>query len=124
METWGILSSYCLDGHSKLVFVQQRQDSCLVVRETLGISPRLGRAIRNRLELRRENQGHFLLATVILGCLSIFKKSQALSPFEALISTCLSMCQSEVRPPVLMRRGSRAFSMVSSGIQTNLHLVR
>ena len=28
--TWGIFSCYGRDGHSKLVFVQQRQDSCLV----------------------------------------------------------------------------------------------
>ena len=27
--TWGIFSSYCGDGHSKLHFVQRTQDSCL-----------------------------------------------------------------------------------------------
>ena len=35
--TWGIFSSYGGDGHSKLVFVQQRQDSCLVMMDTSGI---------------------------------------------------------------------------------------
>ena len=32
--TWGIFSSYVGDGPSKLVFFQQHQDSCLVVRDT------------------------------------------------------------------------------------------
>ena len=35
--TWGIFSSYGGDGHSKLVFVQRRQDSCLVTIATSGI---------------------------------------------------------------------------------------
>ena len=35
----------------------------------------------------------FLVGKVILGFLSIFKKSQASSPFEALNSVCLSKCQ-------------------------------
>ena len=59
--------------------------------------------------------GLFPVATMILGFLSIFKQSQALSPFEALNSECLSMCQRDVRPPVQMRRGPRAFSWVSTG---------
>ena len=36
---------------------------------------------------------HFLFGTVILGLLSIFKKSQASSPYEALNSVCLSRVQ-------------------------------
>ena len=35
--TWVILSSYGGDCHSKLVFVQRSQDSCLVTTETSGI---------------------------------------------------------------------------------------
>ena len=35
--TWGIFSSYSRDGHSKPHFVQRRQDSCLVRRDTSGI---------------------------------------------------------------------------------------
>ena len=35
--TCGIFSSYSGDGHSKLVFVQRRQDSCLVMMDTSGI---------------------------------------------------------------------------------------
>ena len=35
----------------------------------------------------------FLVGTVILGFVSIFMKSQASTPFEALNSACLSMCQ-------------------------------
>ena len=35
--TWGIFPSYGGDGHSKLVFVQRRQDSCLVMTDTSGI---------------------------------------------------------------------------------------
>ena len=37
MVTWGIFSSYGGDGHSKLEFVQQYQDSCLVTMNTSGI---------------------------------------------------------------------------------------
>ena len=64
--------------------------------------------------MRQETQGHFPFATVILGFLSIFKRSQASSCFEALNSACLSRCQSDVRPPVEVRRGPRAFSSVST----------
>ena len=35
--TWGIFSSYSGDGHSKLHYVQQSQDSCLVRTDTSGI---------------------------------------------------------------------------------------
>ena len=35
--TWGIFPSYSEDGLSKFVFVQQRQDSCLVTMDTSGI---------------------------------------------------------------------------------------
>ena len=45
--TWGIFSSHGGDGHSKLLFVQGRQDSCLVKRDTSGISTKLGRANRH-----------------------------------------------------------------------------
>ena len=98
--TWGILLSYGGDDHPKLVFVQRRQVSCLITRDTSRISSRHGREIWTLLEVRRKTQVTFLVATVILVFLSIFNKSQALSPFEALISTCLSMCQSDVSPPV------------------------
>ena len=76
---------------------------------------RLGRTTWTLLEVRRETQGPFQVATVILGLLSIFKKSQASSPFEELKSAYLSMCQRDGRPPVEMRRGPRAFSRVSTG---------
>ena len=83
--------------------------------DTPEISSRFGRAIQKLLEVSQEMQGPFLFATVILGFLSIFKKSQALSPSEALNSVFLSRCQKDVRPPVQMRRGPRAFSRVSTG---------
>ena len=62
--------SYGGDGHSKLVFVQQHQDSCLVTRDTSVMSTRLGRAIMTLLEVKRETEGPFLDVTVILGFLS------------------------------------------------------
>ena len=65
--------------------------------------------------MRLETQCTFPVSTVILGFLSIFKKSQSSSPFEALNSTCLSRCQSDVRPAVQMRRVPRAISRVSTG---------
>ena len=66
------------------------------------------------LEVRQETKAHFLVGTVILGFLSIFNKSQASSPFEALNSVCLSSYQSDVIPPLQMRRGNRVFSRVST----------
>ena len=45
------------------------------------------------LDVRRETKCPFLVSTVILGFLSILKKSQASSPFEALNSACLSRCK-------------------------------
>ena len=74
----------------------------------------LGRKIRTLLEVRQETEVHVLVGTVILGLLSIFKKSQALSPFEALHSVCLS-CQRDVIPPVQMRWRHTAFSRASTG---------
>ena len=54
----------------------------------------------------------FLIGTVILGFLSIFRKSQAYSRFEVLNSVCLSRYQSDVIPPIQMRRNSMAISRV------------
>ena len=62
----------------------------------------LGRTMQTLLELRQETEVNFLVGTVILGFLSIFKKSQASSPYEALNSVCLSRSQTDVRPPVHM----------------------
>ena len=76
------------------------------------------------LEVRLETVFPFVFVTVILGFLSIFKKSQASSPFESLNFACLSRCQRDMRPPVLMRRGPRAFSWAPQEIQTPLQLVR
>ena len=50
------------------------------------------------LEVRWETKRPFLVGKVILEFLSIFKKSQALSPFEALNSARLSRYQKDVIP--------------------------
>ena len=60
--------------------------------------------------MRQETEVHFLVGTVILGFLSIFKKSQASSPYEALNSVCLSMAQRDVRPPGQISLRTRDFS--------------
>ena len=65
--------------------------------------------------MKQETEVHFLVGTVILGFLSIFKKSKASSPFEALNSECLSRCQSDVIPHVQMRQRPSAFSRFSTG---------
>ena len=65
--------------------------------------------------MRRETQCPFAVGTGILGFLSIFKRSQASSPFEALNSACLSSCQIDVGPPLEMRQRTRAFSRASTG---------
>ena len=59
---------------------------------------------------------HFLVGIVILGFLSIFKKGQASSPFEALNSVCLSRYQSDVIPTIQMSQRTMAFSRVSTGV--------
>ena len=114
VRNWGIFLSYGGDGHSKFVFVQGLQDSFLVMRDTSGIPTSLGRSIQTLLEVMPETEFTFLVCTVILGFLSIFKYSQALSPFEALNSTCLSSCQRNMRPLVQMMRGHRDFSRFSA----------
>ena len=65
--------------------------------------------------MRQETAVHFLVGKVILGFLSILKKSQASSPDEVLNSVCLSRGQRDVRPPVQKRQTRRAFSIVSTG---------
>ena len=65
--------------------------------------------------MRQETEVNFLFGTVILGLLSIFKKSQASSPYEALNSVSLSPVQRDVRHPVQMTGKPMAFSRVSTG---------
>ena len=67
------------------------------------------------LEMRQDTEVHFLVGTVILRFLSIFKNSQASSPFEALNSMCLLRCQRDVIPPVQMRWRTMAFSRFPTG---------
>ena len=67
------------------------------------------------LEVRQETKFHFLFDTVILGILSIFKKSQAWSPYDVLNSVCLLRVLRDVRPLVQMRRKPMAYSRVSTG---------
>ena len=50
-----------------------------------------------------------------MGFLSIFKRRQSSSPFEALNSACLLTCQMDVRPPVEMRWETRAFAITPKG---------
>ena len=81
----------------------------------LGKLTMLGRTVRTLLKLRREAKRPLLICTVILVFLSIFTKSQASSPFEAMNPAHLSMCQKDVRPSVQKRRNTMAFSRVSTG---------
>ena len=67
------------------------------------------------LEMRQETRSCFPVATEISGCISVFNKSQATSPFETLNSACLLKFQRDLRPPIQMRLGARAFSTVSTG---------
>ena len=61
--------------------------------DTSGIKTRFGRIIQTLLDVRWETKCPFLVSTEILGFLSIFKKSQASAPYEALNSVGLSRCQ-------------------------------
>ena len=76
------------------------------------------------LEMRQETEVHFLVGTVILGFLFIFKKCQASSPFEAMNSMCLSRCQRDEIPQVQMSRDLQVSLGSPQGIQTSFHLVR
>ena len=83
----------------------------------------LGRKIHTILEVSQEAQLPLLFGTVIMVFPSIFTKSQALSPFEALNSAHLSKSQMDVRTTV-QKRLRTMFSVGSpQGIQTSLHLV-
>ena len=64
--------------------------------------------------MRQETECHFLFGTVILRLLSIFRKGQASSPYEAFNSVCLSRCHRDMRPPVQMTLTRTAFSRVST----------
>ena len=75
----------------------------------------LGRKTQTLLELSREAKHPLLVGTVILAFLSIFTKSQATSPFEALNSVHFLKYQMDVRPSVQMRLRTMAFSRVSKG---------
>ena len=75
----------------------------------------LVRKIQTLLEVSREAKRPLLVGTVILVFLSIFTKSQASSPFEALNSAHLSKSQMDVRASVQKRLRTMAFSRVSTG---------
>ena len=75
----------------------------------------LGRKIQTLLEVSRETKRPLLVGTIILVFLSIFTKSQASSPFEALNSAHLSNSQMDVRPSVQKMLRTMAFSRVSTG---------
>ena len=74
--------------------------------------------------MRQEAKHALLVGTIILVFLSVFTKSQASSPFRAMNSAHLSMCQKDVRPSVQKRWRTMAFSRVSTGDSVTLHLVR
>ena len=84
----------------------------------------LGRKIETLLKVSREAKRPFLVGTVILLFLSIFTKTQASSPFEALNSAQLSKSQMDVRPSVQKRLRTMVFSRVSTGVSDNPPLVR
>ena len=65
--------------------------------------------------MRQDTDFHFLVGTVILGVLSIFKKGRGSSPYEALNSVCLLRGQRDVRPLVPMRWIRTVLSRFSTG---------
>ena len=69
--------------------------------------------------MSREAKCPLLVGTVILVLLTIFMKSQASSPFEALNSAQLSKSQLDVRPSIQKRLRTIAFSRVSTGDSDN-----
>ena len=67
------------------------------------------------LEASRDAKRPLLVGSVILVFLSIFTKSQASSPFEALNSAHVSKSQMDVRPSLQKGLRTMAFSRVSTG---------
>ena len=57
--TWCIFSSYGWDGHLKPGFVQRSEDSSIVMTDTSGSFPILGRKIQKLLEVSREAKRPF-----------------------------------------------------------------
>ena len=84
----------------------------------------LGRNIQTLLDVSQEAKRPLLVGTVILVFLSIFTKSQASSPFEALNSAHLSKSQMDVRPSDLKRLRTMSSLGSPQEIQSSLHLVR
>ena len=113
--TWGFLSSYDGDGPSKFVLVHRCQDSCLVARDHSIFSSRPDRSIGTPLMVRWEIHCPFPVATVILEFLSIFERRQASSQVDTCNSAFLLRFQTGVQPPVVMRWGTRALTLVSTG---------
>ena len=74
-----------------------------------------GRKVQTLLEMSQEAKLPLLVATVILVFLSIFTKSQASSPFEALNSAHLLKSQMDVRQSVQKSLRTMAIAMVSTG---------
>ena len=64
--------------------------------------------------MRQESKRPLLVGKMILVFLSIFRKSQASSPFESLNSAHLSRCQRNVWPLAQKRQRPRSFSRVST----------
>ena len=75
----------------------------------------LGSKIQTLLEVSREAKRHLLVGTIMLVFLSIFTKSQASSPYEALKSLHPSKSQMDVRQYVQKSLRTMAFSRVSTG---------
>ena len=67
------------------------------------------------LKVRQEAKRPLLVGTFILVFQSIFTKSQASSPFEAMNSAHLLMCQKDVRPYVQKWWRTMAFCRDSTG---------
>ena len=97
MGTRCTYSSYGGDGHSKPVFVQQRLDSCVVMRDTSGISMRLGRAIRMLLEVRNETLGPSCFHSDI-GIPINFQEESGI----------VTSCSIELRVPLEVSKGCKA----------------
>ena len=81
LGSWAIFLSYDGDEPSKLVFVQRCQDSCLVMRDTAGISLRLGKVKWMLLEVRQETQGPFLVGHNDIGILINFQEESGIVTF-------------------------------------------
>ena len=113
--TWGIFSSYHGDGPSTHVFVQRRQDSCLVARDNSRFYSRTWQGKWDASPAEAGDQGSLSTCHSNPGTPINFHEESGIVSFGGTDLRVPLEFSKDVRPPVAMRWGTRSFSVVSTG---------